>query len=220
MKSSIRHHLMHRLRGGDLATGSTVFTLLVTGVALASLLIPAPARAQNTEATFAIGALLGGDIDLGLDIIDDARASFDNAALYGGRLGWYGFPLGVEASVLYSPNGVTTVPAYLAPSSSSILYAEANVLLIIIPGPVAPFITGGVGLHRVNFEYADLGNLDETAFGWNWGGGLKVKIGPIALRGDLRDHITRFQSEDVLALLGTTTNLHNWEASVGIGVAF
>jgi len=196
------------------------FAALTIAVALVALCFPAPARAQNTEATFVIGALLGGDIDLGLDIINDARASFDNAALYGGRLGWYSFPLGVEASVLYSPNGVTTVPAFLAPNSSSILYAEANVLLIIIPGPVAPFITGGAGLHRVNFEYADLGSLTETAFGWNWGGGLKIKIGPIALRGDLRDHITRFQSNDVLALLGTTTNLHNWEASASIGVAF
>jgi opacity protein-like surface antigen len=194
--------------------------MLVGGVALASLLFPAPARAQSTEATFAIGALLGDDIDLDLDIINDARASFDNAPLYGGRLGWYGFPLGVEASVLYSPTGVTTEPAFLEPSSSSILYAEVNALLIIIPGPVSPFVTGGVGVHRVNFEFVDVGSLDETAFGWNWGGGVKIRIGPIAVRGDLRDHITRFESDDVLALLGTSNTFHNWEASAGIGVAF
>jgi opacity protein-like surface antigen len=195
------------------------FAALAAAVALSSLLVPSAARAQNTEVTFSIGALLGDDIDLDLDIIDDATASFDNSPLYGGRVGWYGFPLGVEASVMYSPSGVTTAPAFLTPDETSILYAEVNALLIIIPGPVAPFVTGGVGIHRIEFGF-DEGSLTESAFGWNWGGGLKIKIGPIAIRGDIRDHVTRFESDDVLALLGTTNTFHNWEASAGIGVAF
>jgi len=199
------------LRG---ATRLAALAVLTTIFAL-----PATAWAQNTEATFAIGALLGDDIDLGIDIIDDATASFDNSPVYGGRIGWYGFPLGAEASVMYSPTGVTVRPDFLQPDSSSILYAEVNALLIIIPGPIQPFVTGGIGVHRIDFTF-DQGSLTETAFGWNWGGGLKIKIGPIAVRGDIRDHITRFESDDVMALLGTSNTFHNWEASAGIGVAF
>jgi opacity protein-like surface antigen len=204
---------------GDRFAPGPVFATIAAAVALLLLLPPAAAQAQNTEVTFAIGALLGDDIDLDLDIIDDARASFDNSPIYGGRVGWYGFPLGVEASVLYSPSGVTTDPAFLTPDETSIMYAEVNALLIIIPGPVAPFVTGGVGVHRVQFTF-DEGDLTENAFGWNWGGGIKIKIGPIAVRGDIRDHVTRFESNDVLALLGTENTFHNWEASAGIGVAF
>lgn len=182
-------------------------------------LVPVQVHAQSTELTFVIGALLGDDVTLDLGIIGDAKAKFDNAPIYGGRVGWYGFPLGIEASVLYSPTGLTVEPLFFTPDSVSILYAEVNALLIILPGPVAPFVTGGVGAHRIDFGF-DIGSLNETAFGWNWGGGLKAKIGPIAVRGDLRDHVSNFESSDVLSLLGVTNSFHNWEASLGIGVAF
>lgn len=202
---------------------SPVLLALAVGLVLSVLLVPLAAQAQNAEATFAIGALLGDDINLDLDLFDDARASFDTSPIYGGRLGWYGFPLGVEGSVMYSPAGVTVSSDLIEPTNTSIVYAEANVLLIIIPGPVQPFVTGGVGVHRIKFDFDDIDEvetLSETAFGWNWGGGLKIKIGPIAVRGDVRDHITKFESDDVLALLGTGSTFHNWEASAGIGVVF
>ena len=210
-------------RGRRVPHVDRLFTLSTRALAVTALMtllaLPTTAWAQNTEATFAIGALLGDDIDLDLDLFDDATAGFDTSPVYGGRIGWYGFPLGAEASVLYSPSGVTVDPEFLQPDGVSILYAEVNALLIIIPGPIQPFITGGVGVHRIDFTF-DEGDLTETAFGWNWGGGLKVKIGPIAIRGDIRDHITRFESDDVLALLGTDNTFHNWEVSAGIGVAF
>jgi opacity protein-like surface antigen len=192
---------------------------LVVAIMFAAALVPNQAHAQSTEATFSIGALLGDDIGLNLGIIDDATAKFENSPIYGGRLGWYGFPLGIEGSVMYSPTGVVIEPSFLTPDKASLLYAEANVLLIIIPGPVAPFVTGGVGAHRIEFGFGQ-GKLTETVFGWNWGGGLKAKFGPISLRGDLRDHVSKFESDDVLALLGIANTFHNWEASVGIGVAF
>ncbi len=184
------------------------------------MLAPAAAQAQGTtEVTFAVGALLGDDINLGFEIIDEARAKFDNAPIYGGRVGYYTYPLGFEASIMYSPSGVTVVPPELAPNSVGIFYAEANVLLLIIPGPVQPFVTGGVGVHRIQFRF-DAGELSENAFGWNWGGGLKLNLGPVVLRGEVRDHVTRFESANVLALLGVSNTFHNWEASLGIGVAF
>ena len=194
-------------------------TCLVAAIALATMLVPARAHAQSTEAVFSIGALVGDDIALDLGIIGEAKAKFENSPIYGGRIGWYGFPLGVEGSLMYSPSGVVIEPVFLTPDSTSLLYAEANVLLIILPGPIAPFVTAGVGAHRIEFGF-EQGKLSETAFGWNWGGGLKAKFGPISLRGDLRDHVTKFESDDVIALLGTSNTFHNWEASVGIGVAF
>ncbi len=193
---------------------------LMLVVALATVLTPAAARAQNTEATFVIGALLGDDVSLDLGIIDEAQAKFENSPIYGGRVGWYGFPLGVEASVLYSSGGIEITPSYLKPENVSLLYAEVNALLIIIPGPIAPFATGGIGAHRLHLGFGDTGSLTETAFGWNWGGGVKARLGPVAIRADLRDHVSKFESDTILALLGTTNTFHNWEASVSLGVAF
>jgi len=189
-------------------------------VALAATLAPAAAQAQGTtEVTFAVGALLGDDINLGFEIIDEARAKFENSPIYGGRVGYYTYPLGVEASFMYSPSGVRVVPVQLTPDSVGLFYAEVNALLLIIPGPVQPFVTGGVGLHHIKFTY-DIGQLSESAFGWNWGGGLKLNLGPVVVRAEARDHVTRFESGDVLALLGVSNTFHNWEASLGIGVAF
>ena len=63
--------------------------------------------------------------------------------------------------------------------------------------------------------------------GWNFGGGLKVNIKGLALRGDVRDHITKIGPDDfdlaeIAQELGINDEptLHNVEISGSIGVRF
>lgn len=183
-------------------------------VAAASLCFAAPAAAQG-EATFSVGTLLGDDLDLDFGNLE---SSFDTAPLFAGRLGWVGYPLGVEGSISYSPSGLST--SGFEDIDVKVLYAEANVLVVLIPGPISPFVTGGVGLHRFDVDGAD---VDDSRFGYNFGGGVKANLGAITIRGDVRDHVTSFDSNEVLIpeiLVLEDSTLHNIEVSVGLGVRF
>lgn len=203
---------------------------------LSTLLAPAPARAGQGEVTFAIGALIGGDLNVLLD--EDLEIalenSFNNAPLYGGRVGWIGYPLGIEGSFIYSPSGLTAhVQDGALTLDTKVYYLEANLLLIIIPGPISPYLTGGLGLH--GFDFVAGSNLiggaidlpDVNKLGYNWGGGVRVGISKVVIRGEVRDHLTRFNEGDfidpeIADALGISfgETLHNFEVSANIGISF
>lgn len=194
---------------------------LALACALVALALPTAALAQDGEVSFVIGALVGGDIEAD---VDQVTSGFDNSPLYGGRAGIYGYPWGIEGSVVVSPSGLASSAVAVPSIDTQVTYAEVNVLLIPIPGPVSIFGTGGIGLHRFDFDEAGLGA--ENRLGFNFGGGVKAALGPVALRADVRDHLTNFDPEDLspslAALLGLTDGhrLHNWEVSAGVGFRF
>ena len=125
--------------------------------ALSALLVSSNARAEG-EVSFVFGASISGDISVLNDEFDfdDVETAIKNSPLFGLRLGSYGFPFGFEGSLIYSPSGLTG-DAFddLVEANANILYTEANLLLIILPGPVAPFVTAGLGLHYLSFDIAD-----------------------------------------------------------------
>jgi opacity protein-like surface antigen len=199
-------------------------------VAAMLFLLPARARADS-EVTFVFGGTISGDISVlqnGVDV-NTVQTAIKNSPLFGVRIGAYGFPIGVEGSLIYSPSGLTggafdnNVTA-----TTNILYTEANVLLIVLPGPIAPFVTGGVGLHYLDFNVADLVSFTKTKFGYNFGGGLKVSASRLALRVDLRDHVTTVSLADaglgilgdIVGLTSTSARIHNVELSFGVGLRF
>lgn len=208
-----------RVVGAAARSASGVPPRALVVVALAAFLVPLRVEAQSVEASFAIGALVGDDIEVGFDLEEDAGARFDDSALFGGRVGWYGFPVGVEAGILYGPSGVAGEADFVVPFDAGLLYVEANALLFFLPGPIQPFVTGGAGVHRITLALGADGAA-ETALGWNLGGGLKARVRRLSLRADVRDHVTDFDSADALALLGIDNTFHNWEATFGIGVEF
>lgn len=217
-------------------------TLLRTAVALfgvaafSTLLVPAPAHAGQGEITFAIGTLVGGDLNalLDEDLGATLESSFDNAPLYGGRVGWIGYPLGIEGSFLYSPSGLTAaLEEGVVGVDVKVYYLEANALLIIIPGPVSPYVTGGIGLHGFDFVAGSniIGGVldlpDVNKLGYNFGGGLRVHISRVVIRGEVRDHLTRFTESDLIdpevaeALgISFSETTHNFEISANIGISF
>ncbi len=207
-------------------------TLFIMLTLLASA-IPSAVFAE-TEITGVIGGMVGGDLN---NIIEDnfsVKGTFDNAPLYGGRIGWIGRFFGVEGSFVASPSGLAvSIPDFPVSLDARVYYLEGNVLLIPIPGPISPFFTAGAGLHSYKFELSAGSvsvsgeNTDVQKFGYNFGGGLKINISHIVLRGEVRDHVTPigpgdFSIEDILpgTAIDTDRKLHNVEISAGIGVRF
>ncbi len=193
---------------------------------LCSSVAPREARAHN-ELTFILGAGFGGNFNVLTDPNLDLRASFQNSPIYGIRVGKYGFPIGFEGSLTFNPSAVV-VGAFNQEVAANLLYTEANVLIIVLPGPISPFVTGGIGLHYVDINLADFLSLSNARFGWNFGGGIKFNVSRLALRFDVRDHVTTFGLDDfglgtigdIIGLTNPEARVHNVEASVSIGIRF
>jgi hypothetical protein len=198
--------------------------LLIIAVLAAQLMTARPARAE-AEATFVVGGLLGGNF---VEIFEgdfSLTSTFENGTLFGGRLGWYGFPLGIEGSFIYSSSGLTVDIIDDLRVDARVMYGELNALLIILPGPVQPFVTGGGGIHY--YELSEFEDAMAGKFGWNFGGGVKASISRLALRFDIRNHRTSFSAGDfgldeeiAEALDLNSVSVDNVEISFGIGIRF
>jgi hypothetical protein len=202
--------------------------LLWVAVVVLSLSSARTARAKSAVTGF-IGASTGGDITVLTDPGFDLQTALKTSPIYGFRVGAYGFPIGLEGSLSYSPSSLTggAFDDQLQ-AKTSMLYAEANVLIIILPGPVAPFVTGGGGLHSLDFNVADVLNFKRSQFGYNFGGGVMVNASKLALRFDVRDHVTTFGLDDfglgiiggIIGLDNADARIHNVEISFGLGIRF
>lgn len=197
-------------------------------VALLALTTARSARADGAIYGF-IGAGTGSNFTALTEGNVDLETALKQSPVFGARIGFYGFPFGFEGSLTYSPSALQGgVFDDAIQGSTDIVYTEANVLLIVLPGPVAPYLTGGVGVHYLDFQIADIASFDHTKFGYNFGGGLKANISALALRFDVRDHVTTFGIDDfALGVIGnlvglddSDTRIHNVEISFGIGVSF
>ena len=183
---------------------------------------------HNTEVSFFLGGLAGGDLTTIISGDFSLAGTFQNGRAYGGRVGYYTFPLGVEGSFTHSNRGLAVtvdVSEIKVKLAARVVYMEANAILFLIPGPVQPFVTGGVGLH--SYKLTDLGGRDVNKWGWNYGGGLKINISRVSLRADVRDHMTDVDAaalgidQELADLLGLSAQrLHNVELSFGVGFSF
>ncbi len=211
--------------------GKILAALTALIVVFAALAMPSSARAEG-EVAFVFGASISGDISALNDDFnfDDVQTAVKNSPLFGLRLGSYGFPFGFEGSLIYSPSGLSG-GAFddQVEANVSILYTEANFLVIILPGPVSPFVTAGLGLHYLDFNFADLVSYNRSKLGYNFGGGVKINASRISIRVDVRDHVTTFGFDDlgVLGIIGeliglsnAEARLHNVELSFGLGIRF
>jgi opacity protein-like surface antigen len=212
------------------SSGSAARSIAVAVLALAIAVATAtPARAEG-EVTGVIGGMLGGDLNNILQGNVSIGGAFDNGPLYGVRLGWIGRFVGLEGSFVASPSGLSlSVPTQTAGINGKVYFLEGSVLLIPIPGPVSPFFTAGVGLHSYTFDVdinaASSQVADVQKLGYTWGGGLKINIKALTIRGEVRDHITPLEAGDlnllpVSAQLVDDQTMHNVEISAGIGIRF
>lgn len=218
-----------------MSTLRSVAAAVVVALVFIVFLAP-PAQAFQGEISFVGGALVGGDFQALISADDvSLTANFKNAPLFGARLGWFGYPLGIEGSLVYSPSGLSgSLQESFLTIDTRVIYLEANAVLIILPGPISPYITGGLGLHSFDFK-ASVAQIDETfslgdinKLGYNIGAGLKFNLSRISIRAEVRDHFSKLKVEDFIFnpeigdILGIESDqtLHNLEISGSIGIRF
>jgi len=200
--------------------------ICVCGMVLA---VPSVSLAKG-EITGVIGGLIGGDLNNVLSGNVSIGGAFENGPLYGVRIGWIIPLFGLEASYVYSPSGVSlSIPNASVGVNSKVHYFEGNALWIIIPGPVAPFVTAGAGLHWYDLDVTGANASPQAGelkkLGFNFGGGIKINIKAITIRGEVRDHLTKIGPGDFnLSSAGADIldhdTLHNVEISGGVGFRF
>jgi hypothetical protein len=203
------------MRATRLIAGALLF---LTGV----FLIPQPAAAQ--EVSFVIGALIGDSFKdvFGVVNLPSIAENFKNAPVFGGRLGGSAFPFAAEGSIVYSPSAINLTGG--GSLDAKLIYAEAELQIIIFPGPVQPFLGGGIGMHHIRLQTGT--TPTETVLGYVLGGGLKLAFGSVGARVDLKDHITPLKVADLdpefrqTLFLVTDQTLHNIEFSGGIIIRF
>ncbi len=189
----------------------------------------APPGGHNLEASFFIGGLAGGDLVAILGGDFSLSGTLDNGRAYGARIGYYRWPFGVEGSFTHSNAGLqanASIAGVDLTLGARVRYLEANGLLLLIPGRVQPFVTGGGGYH--SYVFTDVAGLELAKFGWNFGAGLKVNIARLSFRIDLRDHLTPNITAQDLGVDEALANIiglndqsvHNVELSFGLGIKF
>ena len=192
-----------------------------------AMMVASPSH--HAEISFFIGGLAGGDLVSILGGDFSLSGTLDNGRAYGGRIGYYRWPFGVEGSFTHSNAGLqasASLSDFEVTLRARVMYFEANGLLLLIPGPVQPFLTGGGGYH--SYVFADVAGLEFKKFGWNFGGGVKLNISRASLRIDIRDHLTPDVSAQDMGVSETLANfiglnnqdVHNVEISFGFGIKF
>ena len=191
-------------------------------ISMVTLLIPKPVAAIPAV-TFVLGSMIGDSLSEVLQVrLATLTEGFKNAPILGGRIGWSLFPFAVEGSLLYSPSAIDSTGG--DSFGASIMYAEVEAQMLILPGPVSPFFGGGIGLHSIKLQVGSTPR--ETVIGYVFGGGLRATFGTLGLRVDIKDHITPLKITELdpnfVDALGTavSNNLHNIEFSGGVTIKF
>ena len=201
-------------------TRNLLISLLL--ISTVTLLIPKPAVA-GPEVTFVLGAMIGDSLRDVLQVRQTTLTEgFKDAPIFGGRLGWSAFPFAVEGSLLYSPSAINVTD--IGSFNANIVYAEVEAQILILPGPVSPFLGWGIGIHSMQLKAA--ANPRETVIGYVFGGGLKAAFGTLGLRVDVKDHVTPLEITELdpafaeVIGVAVSTNVHNVEFSGGVTIKF
>jgi opacity protein-like surface antigen len=141
--------------------------------------------------------------DQGLNSLQPVTAAFDGTVTYqinyayrvvnGELLSLHG-----ELAITGAPNAGVNSTNLLLPKNYSTLIFTPGLKLKIFPGSgLSPYLVGGVGVGRFTQSGTNLngspntGDRSNTSLAFDFGGGLDFHlIGPIALRGEVRDFVT------------------------------
>jgi hypothetical protein len=194
------------------------------GLVLAAGTPPAPLRAQifrpHLELSPYAGVLHPGGLDL---------QELSDAPILGARAG-VRLPggLAIEAQLGYAPLDSDIDPA-LGGGSFDVtawLYEAGLAFALPIPGPLVPFIgiSGGQARFDPDLERDGREVGAESSFVLGPGAGVRLSLGGLHLRGDLREHLVIDGLDDVNRALspgsGGGESFHMLEASVGLSLLF
>lgn len=145
--------------------------------------------------------------------------------VYGADLMWLGTSgLGFEVDFAYHPNFFEPgddEQLFDFDSDGNVLTLMGNVVFGYEGGGIQPYVTGGFGLMRSNIDSVGgfVEDIDDSAFGVNAGGGLRVGGSRFGVRGDLRyfRQLSDIDFGDVDVDLG---HFSYWRGTVGVSFGF
>jgi len=197
-----------------------VFTSITRTLLVGIVFIGIIGNAARVHAQIVISPLVGYDFggDAGCPDLSDVIECDDRKINFGASIGALGTLFGLEGEVAYAPDFF----GESADLSSNVLTAMANILFVPRLGPVRPYVTVGVGAIKTHVELTSdsLFTTDDTAMGWNVGGGVIGFVSDhVGLRGDLR-YFHAFQTMSALGFTLEGSKLDYGRASVGVVLAF
>jgi opacity protein-like surface antigen len=180
-----------------------------------SVIMAAPALADGFV-TPSIGANFGGDAGT----CASASGCSSKHITYGVAAGFMGAGiLGIEEEVSYAPNFFGSVPAL---GNNGVLTAMTNVIVGAPLGPVRPYVSGGIGVIRLNANLAPGGiaTVNNTSFGYDIGGGvMRFFTSHVGLQADY--HYLRSTRDVTLGGFSiTNTELNFSRGTVGVVFRF
>jgi hypothetical protein len=193
-------------------------SLVVSALAAVLMAIPASARA-DTFLTPYIGSTFAAKYGPALE---DPGSKF----VYGADLMWLGTSgLGFEVDFAYHPNFFEAgddEEFFDFDSDGNVLTLMGNVVFGHKGGGVQPYVVGGAGLMRTNVTDVSgflIDDINDTAFGINLGGGLRVGGPKFGIRGDLRyfRQLSDVEFGDLDVDLG---DFSYWRGTVGVSFGF
>jgi hypothetical protein len=136
------------------------------GVALTLAAVAAPAQAQ-----FSIGLAGGGTTASGSI---NNRQDMGYNGLVAVQAGIPLFPFKIRADLHYNSFGGSSFTNAFSQattgSDSRVISGSINAVMNLLPGPVKPYLIGGVGYYDTEFSI----NSDNRRMGYNYGAGVKV----------------------------------------------
>jgi hypothetical protein len=144
---------------------------------------------------------------------------------YGADLMWLGTSgVGFEIDFGYHPNFFQPgddEEFFDFESDGNVVTFMGNLVFGYAGGGVQPYVTGGFGLMRTNIDDVGglFGDISDTAWGVNAGGGLRMGSPKLGIRGDLRyfRQLSDVQIGDVDVDLG---NFSYWRGTIGLSMGF
>jgi opacity protein-like surface antigen len=167
---------------------STLRTVL-TGLGLATAVAAAPAQAQ-----VAFGLAGGATIPSG-DLNDRQNLGYNGLATL--QLGVPTFPLQFRADLQYNSFGGkdfgSAVTNAFNKSDTRVISGSINGVFNLLPGPVKPYLIGGVGYYDTQLKGTDA----TRKVGYNYGAGVKFGLTGASIFVEARMHQIKDATFDV-----------------------
>jgi len=159
--------------------------------------------AQEHELALLVARLKPSDRSLRLTDLIVTPATFDGAVTY--QVNYANRVVNGEVASLHFEFAVTGSPRtgvnssnVLLPRTYSTLIFTPGLKLKVFPGGFfSPYVVGGVGLGRFSSSDTNIaggpvtGDRSNISYVFNFGGGVDLKvIGPLSIRGEVRDFMT------------------------------
>jgi hypothetical protein len=190
-------------------------SLVASALAVALMAVPTTAQA-DTFLTPYIGSSFAAKLG-----VTEPGSQF----VYGADVMWLGTSgLGFEIDAAFHPKFFSAdddEQLFDLDSDGNVVTLMGNVVFGYKGGGVQPYVTGGAGLMRIAVSSPDdlFDDINDSAFGLNLGGGLRVGSGKFGVRGDLR-YFRQLQNVEFADPNIDLGDFSYWRGTVGLSIGF